>query len=186
MPYCDPRVFAEKDQRTYDEYIAKLGRFTAHLIRNGYLVALLAGDAGIDPLAVDDLQKALKGEGVTACCQSLVVQSVDSCEELWRQMATLDYVVVCRFHAVVFAHLLNTPVIALSHHPKVASLMSDIGLSKYCVDIRSFEVEPLMETFQALVDDSADVKHRMADRLTQYSDQLTGQLDELFPLKAAS
>jgi polysaccharide pyruvyl transferase WcaK-like protein len=185
MPYCDPRVFAEKDQRVYEEYISKLGRFTAQLIRNGCAVALLAGDIGIDPLAIEDLQEALRSEGIVAPFRSVTVERVSSCAELWSGMARLDYVVACRFHEVVFAHLLNTPVVALSHHPKISALMHDMGLDRYCVDIRTFDVESLTETCRALENDESEVKSRMARRLADYRERLAMQFDQLFPREAA-
>ena len=73
-------------------------------------------------------------------------------------MSLMDYVVTCRFHGVVFAHLLNKPVLALSHHSKVATLMDDIGLSEYCADMDSFEAASLLNTFRLLVANSEEIK----------------------------
>jgi polysaccharide pyruvyl transferase WcaK-like protein len=184
MPYCDPRIFAEKDQVVYDDYIRTLARFTAQLVRQGCVVALLAGDIGVDPMAIDDLQEALRHEGITAACPSLTTEQASSTEELLSRMSALDYVVVCRFHGVVFAHLLNKPVLALSHHPKVAALMDDIGLSRYCVNIRTRDVELLADKFLAVVNDENAIKRRMAERLACYRARLTEQFDGLFPQEA--
>ena len=182
MPYFDPRVFAEKNQGVYDAYIRALGRFTAHLIRHGCAVALLSGDIGVDPMAVEDLQRALKNEGISAVTHSLTAERVGSTQELLARLSAVDYVVTSRFHGVVFAHLLNKPVVALSHHPKVAALMNDIGLEKYCVrDLQPLDDEQLAQTFQALVDDQDRIRSRMAERLSAYRGRLAGQFDELFP-----
>jgi polysaccharide pyruvyl transferase WcaK-like protein len=182
MPYCDPRVFAEKNQGVYDAYIRTLGRFTAHLIRHGCAVALLSGDIGVDPMAVEDLQRALKNEGISAVTHSLTAERVGSTQDLLARLSAVDYVITSRFHGVVFAHLLNKPVVALSHHPKVAALMNDLGLAKYCVsDLHTFDDEQLAQTFQALVDDQDGIRSRMAERLAAYRGRLAGQFDELFP-----
>jgi polysaccharide pyruvyl transferase WcaK-like protein len=182
MPYCDPRVFAEKNQSVYDAYIRTLGRFTAHLLRHGCAVALLSGDIGVDPIAVEDLQRALKNEGITAASRSLTVERVESTQDLLARMSAVDFVVTSRFHGVVFAHLLNKPVVALSHHPKVAALMNDLGLAKYCVqDLRSFDAGQLTQTFEALVADEDQIRGRMTERLAAYRGRLAGQFDELFP-----
>jgi polysaccharide pyruvyl transferase WcaK-like protein len=183
MPYCDPRVFAEKNQRVYDAYIRTLGRFTAHLLRHGCAVALLSGDIGVDPMAIEDLQRALKNEGISAPSHSLTAERVGSTQDLLARLSAVDFVITSRFHGVVFAHLLNKPVVALSHHPKVAALMNDLGLAKYCVrDLQSFDVEQLTQTFQTLMDDQDQIKGRMADRLCAYHGRLAGQFDELFPV----
>jgi hypothetical protein len=38
----------------------------------------------------------------------------------------------CRFHGVIFAHLLNKPILAVARHPKVTELMVGLELSNYC------------------------------------------------------
>jgi polysaccharide pyruvyl transferase WcaK-like protein len=35
---------------------------------------------------------------------------------------------------------MNVPVLAIAHHPKVATLMDDFELSKYYLDIRNLDV----------------------------------------------
>jgi polysaccharide pyruvyl transferase WcaK-like protein len=80
--------------------------------------------------------------------------------------------------------LLNKPVVAISHHPKVATLMSDMGLAKYCVDIRSFDLNLLTATFTAAVINSAEIKDRMAERLECYRRESALQFDQLFPRAA--
>jgi len=92
----------------------------------------------------------------------------------------MDYVVTCRFHGVIFAHLLNKPVLAIAHHPKVIDLMADLELSNYCVDIRHFDPDMLAERFAALVVNSEEVKRRMAVILTKKRRWLSTQFDELF------
>jgi polysaccharide pyruvyl transferase WcaK-like protein len=181
MPYCDPRVFSEKDQGVYDGYIQKLGQFVAWLVRHDYAVALFGSDIGVDPLAIEDLQKVLRSDGDIGSSPSIIVENVKSSEELLARMHRMDYVVTSRFHGVVFAHLLNKPVVALSHHPKVETLMSDIGLATYCVDIRTFDLELLTGMFATLVKSGTEVRARMAETLARHRGLLNGQFDDLFP-----
>ena len=82
---------------------------------------------------------------------------------------------------VVFAHLLNKPVLALSHHPKVATLMNDIGLSEYCVDMDSFDWDLLLKRFSLLVRNGESIKGVMAETLDGYRRKLASQFDDLFP-----
>jgi polysaccharide pyruvyl transferase WcaK-like protein len=185
MPYCDPRIFPEKDQSAYDAYIRKLGRFSSWLVGNECSVALFGSDIGIDPLAVDDLLNALRRGGDTAVSGSVITEQVSSGEELLFKMSRMDYVVTSRFHGVVFAHLLNKPVVAISHHPKVAALMDEMGLAEYCVDIRRFDLNLLTETFSTLVRNHDEIKDRMAQKLVSYRHRLTGQFDDLFPQDAS-
>jgi polysaccharide pyruvyl transferase WcaK-like protein len=183
MPYCDPRVFPEKDQAVYDGFIQKLGLFGSFLIRNGYAVSLFGSDIGIDPLSIKDLQSSINNGTHISSSHCLTSETVSSIEELLFQMSLMDYVVTCRYHGVIFAHLLNKPVLAISHHPKVAALMTDIGLAKYCVDIRGLELSLLTDVFVTLVSNGEEIKGFMADRLSCYKRELTEQFDKLFPPK---
>ena len=185
MPYCDPRAFAEKDQAVYDGFIQRLGQFGSWLIRGDYSVTLFGTDIGIDPLPIDDLLHNLYNEGgIDANLPRVVKGNASSLDELLDRMSLMDYVVTCRFHGIVFAHMLNKPVLAISHHPKMVTLMKELGLGSYCVDIRTFDLNLLAETFAALVRDTAEIKRRMAWELDSYRQQLAVQMDELFP-KAA-
>lgn len=178
MPYCDPRVDpAEKNQALYQSFIEKLASFTVLLARNSYELALFGTDIGVDPLAIKDLQQSLLSHGLRKIPQHKPVQSID---DLISSMSVLDYVVTCRFHGVIFAHLLNKPVLALSHHPKVMTLMNNLGLSKYCVDIRTFDHALLANTFASLVDNTDDIKNQMAGMLAKYRSQLMDQFEKLF------
>ena len=186
MPYCDPRVYPEKDQVTYDGFIRKLALFGASLIRRDYTLALFGSDIGIDPLAIEDLHSTLRSEIEPSESNRIDNAAVHSGEELLARMSTMDYVVTCRFHGVVFAHMLNIPVLAISHHPKVASLMHDLGLSQYCVDIRKLDVQLLTDTFLSLVSSHDAIRRRMAERLACYKRELTLQFDDLFAPKVTS
>jgi polysaccharide pyruvyl transferase WcaK-like protein len=176
-------VFPEKDQAVYDGYIRKLGDFSSWLVRNGYCVTLFGSDIGIDPLAIHDLLDACGKDIATS--RDVTSAAVSSGEELLARMSEMDYVVTSRFHGVVFAHLLNKPVVAISHHPKVATLMRDIGLARYCIDIRTFDLNRLTETFAALTSNRDEIKDRMAERLASYRQALTKQFDNLFPQEMA-
>jgi polysaccharide pyruvyl transferase WcaK-like protein len=102
-------------------------------------------------------------------------------EDLLSQLSSMDYVVTCRYHGVIFAHLLNVPVLAISHHPKVATLMNDLGLLEYCLDIQTCDLDLLKNTFLRLAENRDQVKARMSERLACYRRELSTQFDALFP-----
>jgi polysaccharide pyruvyl transferase WcaK-like protein len=181
MAYCDPRVYWKKDQRLYDCFIRKLAVFGSALIGSGYRIALFMSDINFDRQAIEDLKNALETEIDVAHRSWVAVERVDTTETLLSKMSLMDYVVTCRFHGVVFAHLLNKPILALSHHSKVATLMNDIGLSEYCVDMDSFEADSLLNTFRLLVANGESIKGRLAAALARYRGELASQFDDLFP-----
>jgi polysaccharide pyruvyl transferase WcaK-like protein len=183
MPYPDPdpRGYqAEKDQIFYDEFIRKLAIFASWLVDQSYGLTIFGTDIGVDPLAIEDVQTALLSHHGIPSSQYSVSHSVRSTRDLLATMSGMDYVVTCRFHGVVFAHLLNKPVLAIAHHPKVMDLMTDLELSSYCVDIRDFDLKLLAEKFASMVINAEEIKSRMAASLTRNRQRLRSQFDELF------
>jgi hypothetical protein len=128
-------------------------------------------DIGVDPLAIDHLQMALLSYRGIPSSRYSVNHSVKSTHDLLATMSGINYVVTRGFHGVVCAHLLNKPVLAIPHHPKVTDLMTELELelSSYCVDIRDFDPELLMEEFASVVINAEEIKSRMAASLTRNS-----------------
>lgn len=183
MPYPDPDAagyLAEQGQIVYDEFIRKLATFASWLVSRSHALALFGTDFGVDPVAIGDLQRALLNCHGISPQQCDVEHSAKSVRGLLARMSGMDYVVTCRFHGVVFAHLLGKPVLAIAHHPKVAELMADLDLSNYCVDIQDFDANSLADKFASMVMNAEEIKSRMASSLTRNRRQLASQFDGLF------
>jgi polysaccharide pyruvyl transferase WcaK-like protein len=181
MPYPDPRGYpTEKDQIVHDEFIRKLAIFASWLVGQSYALTMFGTDIGVDPLAIEDLKMALLSHHGVTSSQYSVNHSVESVHDLLATMSGMDYVVTCRFHGVVFAHLLNKPVLAIAHHPKVMDLMTDLELPNYCVDIRDFDPKLLAERFALMVINAEEIKSSMAASLSRNRQRLRSQFDELF------
>lgn len=183
MPYPDPGPSgypAEVNQVFYDAFIRKLASFASWLVSRSYALAPFGTDIGVDPLAIKDLQRTLLNNHGIPQSQCGANHSIKSVRDLLATMSGMDYVITCRFHGVIFAHLLNKPILAIAHHPKVTELMADLELSDYCVDIQDFDVGLLAGRFASMVNNAEEIKSRMAARLTRNRQQLRSQFDELF------
>jgi polysaccharide pyruvyl transferase WcaK-like protein len=179
VPYGDPRLHpAEKTRCVYSDYLAKCATITSSLAAQQCSVSLFGTDIGVDPLAIADLLTAIGERGIDDLPKCIATKGV---QETLEAMSEMDYVITCRFHGVVFAHILNKPVLAIAHHPKVETLMKALGLEKYCVDIRKFTPNQVMDAFASLVNDRDVVRSKMAISLASYRTQLAMQLDGLFP-----
>ena len=177
-PFCDPREHLSNHQEIYEDFLRKLALFASSVARQSYSLELFGSDTGADPSAIEDFRTALKRHHNLSTPQFKPVHSVG---ELLAEISGMDFVVTCRFHGVVFAHLLNKPVLAISHHPKVANLMDALGLSQYCVDIQRFDPDQLTNAFASLVQNADSVKRQMVAKLAGYQSELAAQFDELFP-----
>jgi polysaccharide pyruvyl transferase WcaK-like protein len=179
LAYPNRSIFGSAEQKAiYDGVIAKFAIFASSLARNSYSLALFGTDIGHDPATIEDLRTLLRDRHNIATAP---YEPINLVNELLCKMSAMDYVVTCRFHGVVFAHLLNKPVLAISPHPKVADHMNALGLSKYCVDIRTFDPNQLADIFECLVRERDEIKSRMSATLANYISLLKGQLDDLFP-----
>ncbi len=182
MIYCDPRVYWEKDQEVYDGFIGKLAELGSQLIEQDHPLALFSSDIRIDLPAIADLHTALTRRTSRLSLDRRWIRPyrIQSTEELVATMSAVDFVVTCRFHGVVFAQLLNKPVMALSHHPKVATLMADFGMSEYCLDIRKSDAQLLTSTFARLVANQDEIRARMAAKVAESRQLLADQFDAMF------
>jgi polysaccharide pyruvyl transferase WcaK-like protein len=188
LAHADPRLLHKRDCAVYHSFIQQVGSFAAELIRNHYCVTLFCTDIGVDAPLVADLERAVKacaGVGDGNSNGSLRRVHQWSTEELLSNMASMDYVVASRFHAVVFAHMLNIPVLAISNHTKVTTLMNDLGLSQYCVDVNKCDADVLGQAFVSLVSNRDEIKSRMAEKLATYQENLSFQFDRAIPLRTA-
>jgi polysaccharide pyruvyl transferase WcaK-like protein len=188
MPYPDQDPSGDpsgKNQLAYDAFMGKLASFASWLVSRSYNLALFGTDIGVDPLAIKKLERTLLGNYGIPSPQWVAVDSVKSVRDLLATMSGMDYVVTCRFHGVIFAHLLNKPVLAIAHHPKVTELMAELGLSNYCLDIRDFDANSLADRFASMVTNADDIKRRMATRLMSNRQHLRSQFDELFRFEGA-
>jgi polysaccharide pyruvyl transferase WcaK-like protein len=179
MGYCDPRRYWDKNQAVYDRLVQQLALFGSCLVQNDHRLTLFATDIVFDAQTLEDVHTALNNYKVDSAY--IQHEPINGTEDLFRQMSSMDYIVTCRFHGVVFAHLMNIPVIALSHHHKVATLMSDLGLSEYCLDIHKCDSALLTSTFASLTNNRDDIKRRMAASAATFKKELSTQFDGLFP-----
>jgi polysaccharide pyruvyl transferase WcaK-like protein len=181
MPYGRATIYADENPHVYDSLIRGLAALGSRLLADERRITLFCTDIGIDPPSVHDLQGALKNTSRLPTDDFVDVAVPRSTMDLLCTMSSMDYVITCRFHGVVFAHLLNIPVIALSHHPKIMTLMDDLGLSRYCLDIRTVDSETLTNTFSDLVLNAAKIKSQMSAMYSSYKKTLARQFDNLFP-----
>jgi polysaccharide pyruvyl transferase WcaK-like protein len=160
------RSTLEKVDALYQDYITKLGIFVSWLIKQNYRVRLLVGDVAYDSRARQDLMDFLEQRGLSNGGGQIIDEPVRSVDELLSQLAGTDLVVASRFHNVLLALMLRKPVVAISFHEKVDSLMSAMGFTRFCHDIEHVDVEQLIEQFNELDSTSDDIR-RTLDRLSE-------------------
>jgi polysaccharide pyruvyl transferase WcaK-like protein len=177
-PFCDPQEIPSGHQEIYEDFIGKFAAFAASLVKSSFSIELFCNDVGVDPRAIEDIRKVLRDDYQI---ELPPYQPDHDLAQLLARTAALDYVVTCRFHGVVLAHLFNKPILGVAHHPKVSTAMASIGLADYCFDIATFDANQLADAFASLVSHSDEIKRELVISLAVYRAQLTNQFDELFP-----
>jgi polysaccharide pyruvyl transferase WcaK-like protein len=177
MEYAGKYSVDSPRKAIYLAYLENLRTFVRWLLAHEYDVRLLIGDLCDRPVTREfgDLLK----ERSSQCYEGRIVdEPVFSVEQLLSQLAATDVVVATRFHNVLFALLLNKPVIAISFHHKCVSLMSEMGLSEYCQDINQLRAGRLIDQFCNLEQNAETIR----PIIRQKSEGFRKALDEQYNL----
>jgi polysaccharide pyruvyl transferase WcaK-like protein len=98
----------------------------------------------------------------------LIAEPALTVEELLRQVAGTEAVISARYHNLVMALIQNKPVIALSDHPKLDSVVTDFGLAEYLLPLRDLSSDDLIDRFKRLENELDQLKPRMKAVLEKY------------------
>jgi polysaccharide pyruvyl transferase WcaK-like protein len=172
-------MWPRQDGAAYKSYVDKLTRFSLWLLDQNYDVELFTTDVGVDRYAIDDLKNRVVGSTSSALSCRVTCRAASSLEELLFQMSRFDVVVTCKFHGVVFSHLLEKPVVALSYMPKIDYLMRAVGQGRYCLDIEHFDVKALIAAFESLVCNANDLTCVSRQAAATYRVKLQAEFDNL-------
>ena len=136
------------------------------LLEHKYTVRLLIGDAVYDNRVRQDLRGLLEGGGLKYEDRKIIDEPACSVDELLSQLAATDVVVASRFHNVLLALMLTKPVVAISFHEKIDSLMSGMGLTEFSQDIEHIDIDKLIGQFTTLEENAENLKrsNRAKDR----------------------
>jgi polysaccharide pyruvyl transferase WcaK-like protein len=180
IPYMDPRWWPDKDHTAYRDYVAKLSKFAAWLVENGHTVRFILGEVYMDKTVVDDVRQTLDQLGPRGLEDLVIEEPIATVDELMEELCRTDVVLSSRFHGVLLAQLVNKPVVAVSYHQKIDSLMIDMGQPDHVVPIDDFKVEDLIRIFQDVVAILPAIKATLSRRTAAHRDALDRLYDGVF------
>jgi polysaccharide pyruvyl transferase WcaK-like protein len=184
MAYGDSSRHWVDDNPGYRRLIDSLAEFSGRMLERGHRIKLVSSDIWFDSQALADLDEAIHRSYPAVAPGRVMRESVTGVSDLLASLSRLDCYVTCRFHGVVFASLVNVPTLALSPHPKVTTLMEDMELSDYCVDISKCDTEDLLVRFDHLIADMDGVSARIHRHVDRFQSLLAHQFDGLFSVNA--
>ena len=180
MAYGDSSRHWVDDNSGYQRLIDSLAEFSGRMLQRGHRIKLFSSDIWFDSQALEDLEAAIQRVYPSLASGQVKREAISGTEDLAAALSRVDCYVTCRFHGVIFASLLNVPTLALAPHPKITTLMKDMDVPEYCVDITRCDAEWLTARFDQLVANMDDVKARVRRHVEQYQSLLASQFDALF------
>ena len=133
------------NNRTYCDYLNTLGDLAAWLCGRNYMVRVIIGDVSYDSGVKQDFMELLHERGLMNQEGQIVNEPVFTVKQLLSQIAAVDFLVTSRYHNLVLALMLNKPVVCLSDHGKLESLMAEIGLTEYCLPLGNLDFDNLVD-----------------------------------------
>src|SRR5207245_1493100 len=127
-----------------------------------------------------EFRRLLKEQVSEADEEHIIDEPISCVEHLLIQLAATDIVVATRYHTVLLALLNNKPVVALSFHPKCASLMDAMGLSQYCLDINTLDSNILIEKIRDLQKNASQLKPLIRLKTEEFRKALDEQYELIF------
>jgi polysaccharide pyruvyl transferase WcaK-like protein len=179
------RGWGNGDGEIYARYIARLAQVVRTLIGRGCRVRLVIGEAG-DVRAIADLRATLAESLDGAALRMIDEAPARDLDDVMRQLAGADAAVVTRFHNVVCALLVGTPVVSLSYGAKNDLLLKEMGLGHCASHVERFEPDWVIERLDEVQDDRAAIVARIAARVGAYRALLQMQARELHAMIAVA
>jgi polysaccharide pyruvyl transferase WcaK-like protein len=179
MPYFDPRSWPDKDAATYADYLERMCAIVAGLIDRDYPVVLFGSDIHMDERVIRDLLDRI-ADRAPAAASRVRYQPTPTVPALMSLLQGAEFVVASRYHGVLLSHLLATPAIAISYHPKVTSLMKDAGQSEYCLDLAVATAPDVLTCTDRLLGSLIRVRGELRARSDAFRARLETQYAEVF------
>ncbi len=163
------------NNRTYRDYLNTLGDLVAWLCERKYMVRVIIGDVLYDSGVKQDFMESLHERGLMNQEGQIVNEPVFTVKQLLSQIAAVDFLVTSRFHNLVLALMLNKPVVCLSDHGKLDSLMTEIGLTDYCLPLANLDFDDLIDRLVKLEKNAEALKLYIKHKTEEYRRTLDKQ-----------
>jgi polysaccharide pyruvyl transferase WcaK-like protein len=164
--------YGSTEPEAFREYLDTMAVFVSWLQGRGYIVRLLIGDIQYDTSVIEEFVAILRSRNIPADAPLLIAEPALTVEELLRQVGGTEAVISARYHNLVLALIQHKPVIALSDHAKLDSLVTDFGLAQYLLPLRNLSSDALIDRFKQLENDVDQLRPRLKAELEKYRQAL--------------
>jgi len=182
LPYRKPGVWTNPSEAKYEHYLDSLAIFASWLLQNDYVVRLLPTQIKMDAVFIEELYDRIISYGSPTPKHSVIVEAVESFDQLMSQLAKARIVITSRYHGVIFSYLLGKPVIGIAPHRKVTDVMASFGQEEFCIDADEVSAELLRAKFKSLEAKGLRFADKAEKQLQAYKLDLNQQYENLLQL----
>ncbi len=179
MDYAGRYSDANPNNNIYRSYLETFADVVTWLQAQGNDIRLLIGDIWDLP-TTRELMELLRTRFPEPDERHIINEPIASVKDLLSQIASADIIVATRFHNVLLALLCEKPAISISFHPKCASLMSAMGLSAYCLDIKALNADQLIERICVAKKNAPELKLLIRKKNAEFRQDLDEQYALIF------
>ncbi|HEY3941624.1 MAG TPA: polysaccharide pyruvyl transferase family protein [Acidimicrobiales bacterium] len=144
-------------------YVRAMESFVGWLVDRGYRVRLFWGDRDDGAVAAKILARVYE-ERPQLGPATVVAEPFSSLRALIDEIAPMGAFVGTRYHNVLSALRLCIPTISVGYSGKFDALMSDMGVSEFCLSARSVDVNQLEERFGELERRAPELRATLGER----------------------
>lgn len=178
MAFLDARSWPESDDHFYRNYVEKLAHLAAWLLERDYHLFVFATQLKMDPPVIVDLRLVLRQKSVRL--DRFCYHPVARVDEVMQVIAETDFVITSRLHGVILSHLLARPVIALSYHPKIDSVLAAVNQSHLCLNITDFDLASLVDRIGYVESHYEMLQNQIRTQVQLNKQALQQQYEQLF------
>lgn len=168
------RGWSHANDETFRSYIARLAEFASDFLASGRSIRLVIGETA-DEDAIAALRAAVSARAGGVLAARLLYEPVRNITDVMRQMASARMAVATRFHNVVAALMVGTPVLSLSYGTKNDVLLADMGLGAFTAHVETFETAWLAQRVASLEAQREGMAGRIGERVAAYRMSLARQ-----------
>ncbi|MDR1150714.1 MAG: polysaccharide pyruvyl transferase CsaB [Clostridiales bacterium] len=94
-----------------------------------------------------------------------VLLKTNNSKKILNLISHAEFVLSMRFHTIVYAIKTLTPIIALSCDPKICSILKEINMSEFCLDLNNLDLEILKKIFEIINKNKIKIKEEIKKKL---------------------
>ena len=178
MAYYGGQADRGRAAAVYASYTESVAELTRWLLDTGHDVRLFYGDEADRP-TLEHILAQVKASMPGLAPQRLTAYYPTRYEDVTELLGPVAVVVATRFHNVIFALMLATLTIALSYARNIDSLMTDLGLSEYCLPAGAIDVAALKALFTDVETRREQISREVEKVVAEHRHAAQAQLTEL-------